>query len=132
MSPTGITWLDYIVIPAVALLALGVIIRAGRGVWKFFRRINQFLDSFFGTPARHGIAEQPGVMARLAAEEYSTTELRQAVTGLTEQIEAQPQHIDQLCDQMRDTMRDERQEVIRAALGDHVASFHGHPQSGRA
>lgn len=136
-GPTGITWLDWLIIPALVVLAVGILwrpvrasVRMMRWLYRTAKRIEQFLDAFFGAPARDGQPEQPGVMARLQAEENATGELRGAVNDLTEQIEQQPQHIDQLCEQMQTTMREERQEVIRAALGQHVSAFH-HPQPGR-
>ena len=35
-------------------------------VWRAFQRTQQFLDDWFGEPARDGMKERPGAMARLA------------------------------------------------------------------
>lgn len=128
-TPTGITWLDLLIIPAIVVAALGILWRPVRGsirgvkwLYRQAKRAEKFFDTFFGTE------EQPGVMDRLGAEESATGELRDAVADLTEEVGRQPKHIDELCEQMQRTVREERQEVVTAALTQHVKSFHA--QSG--
>ena len=48
------------------LAVLGWCIRWG---WKVLRRISHFLDDYSGQPARDGLPERPGFMARLSTLE---------------------------------------------------------------
>jgi len=45
---------------------IGLTVKGGRHLWRLGRMLGEFLDDWFGTPARPGIEERPGVMARLA------------------------------------------------------------------
>lgn len=54
----------------VALAAIGVV---GRKLWRIFRRIDHFMDDWFGEPARPGVAARPGVMERLCSVERQLT-----------------------------------------------------------
>jgi hypothetical protein len=45
------------------LTALGAL---ARKVWPFGRKLVHFIDDWFGEPARDGVPERAGVMARLA------------------------------------------------------------------
>lgn len=55
-------------VAAVTLMSVlgGVILWAGRWAWRLGNRIIRFLDDYLGEPARSGVPERPGVMARMA------------------------------------------------------------------
>jgi hypothetical protein len=65
--------------------AIAAIVTALRWASRHARRISEFLDDWAGEPARHGVDERPGVLARLHAIEREVTpnggqSLRDAVT----------------------------------------------------
>ena len=66
---TGITAVDTAVIWSLAAVAiagaLALAWRVIRGVVRIFRRLDDVADDWQGVPARPGVPEQPGVMARL-------------------------------------------------------------------
>lgn len=62
---------------AAALTAIIVlVVKVGRPARRGCRRIEEFLEDWFGSPARPGQPARPGVMERLAAVEERTRELR--------------------------------------------------------
>jgi hypothetical protein len=63
-------------IATVAAVALTVLGWAGRWVWRIMMRTSRFMDDYFGEPARPGVAERPGVMARLQRVEKIATDVR--------------------------------------------------------
>jgi hypothetical protein len=65
--------------------ALAAVVAVVRKVWPLMRRINHFIDDWFGEGERPGVKATPGVVARLAAiEEHGTK-----VDSRLDQIEAQ-------------------------------------------
>lgn len=67
---TGIHWLDIVILWAVVLTVLG----GGAAVVKshvlpFFHALSNFLSDWSGAPARAGVDERLGVMARLAEQD---------------------------------------------------------------
>jgi hypothetical protein len=57
-------------------------------LWNLFRGTQQFLEDWFGEPARPGQQERPGAMARLAQlERNSGSSLRDAVDRIEAQLD---------------------------------------------
>lgn len=57
-----------------ALLVLGFLAavwKGVRGVWRFMRKVNNFIDDLNGEPARDGVPERPGLMRRMEAVEQT-------------------------------------------------------------
>jgi hypothetical protein len=67
-------WVASITAVAVALAALAG--WAARWAWRILSRTTQFLDDYFGEPAREGIEARPGVMARLRNVESLAGDIR--------------------------------------------------------
>lgn len=55
-----------VAIVAAATAAIGVLLWMGRGMWRTFRRTDQFLEDWNGTKQSPGHPRQHGVMERLA------------------------------------------------------------------
>jgi hypothetical protein len=53
--------------------AIAAIVTALRWINRHARRISEFLDDWAGEPARQGVDERPGVLARLKAIEQEVT-----------------------------------------------------------
>jgi hypothetical protein len=64
MDPAWITALIALTGAVVAVLAW-----TGRHAWRAARRVARFLDDYQGQPARDGLPERPGIMARLSSVE---------------------------------------------------------------
>jgi hypothetical protein len=58
-----------VAVVAVMTLGGGAVAIAGRWAWRTLRRTQDFLDDWNGHPARAGVPERPGVMARLSGIE---------------------------------------------------------------
>jgi hypothetical protein len=56
---------------ALAVAACGGAAYCLRWAWRATRRVSHFLDDYSGQPARDGLPERPGFMARLASVEKS-------------------------------------------------------------
>jgi hypothetical protein len=54
---------------ALALAVVGCLAAITRWGWRIARRVSHFLDDYSGQPARDGLPERPGVMARLQSVE---------------------------------------------------------------
>ena len=50
---------------ALMIAVIGLAAWAARRAWHVLKRTMQFLDDFYGEPAREGVPARPGVMARL-------------------------------------------------------------------
>lgn len=74
MNPAWVT-----AITALAAIVLGLLGWAGRKAWNGFRRTDQFLEDWAGTPADGGHSARPGVMERLANLEHSMADVRSQV-----------------------------------------------------
>lgn len=65
---------------AAVAAAIGVLIAIGwkpvRWAWRTLVRLTEFLDDYFGHPARPGVEARPGVMVRLQSIEKIATEVR--------------------------------------------------------
>jgi hypothetical protein len=63
------------VVAAVSLFGLisGLAVWSTRGVWRTFRKTDQFLEDWNGREASPGHVREPGVMERLAALEHSVS-----------------------------------------------------------
>lgn len=55
---------------AAGLGLVTVLARGGQRLWRLFQSTDDFFDDWKGAPARPGVKERPGVMARLAAIEH--------------------------------------------------------------
>ncbi|MDX2643460.1 hypothetical protein PV341_07705 [Streptomyces sp. PA03-1a] len=70
---TGIPALDAVLVWGGALVALGAIVtglwRGTAAVVRFFRRVTQFIDDYFGEEARPGVPARPGLMERMGGME---------------------------------------------------------------
>lgn len=66
---TGFPTVDTLVIWSLAVVAvagaLALAWRAARAVRRIAARVDDFVDDWQGVPSRPGVAERPGVMARL-------------------------------------------------------------------
>jgi hypothetical protein len=60
---------------AAATVVAGVAAWCARWAWRILMRTTRFLDDYFGEPARPGVAERPGVMARIGAVEKSVAKV---------------------------------------------------------
>ena len=72
---------------AQAILTISVVLAGLGALWKLarwgrpiIRRLEQFLDDFYGSPARPGVAARPGLMERLATVEQQTSTIAYNVT----------------------------------------------------
>jgi hypothetical protein len=61
LNSTGVVVLEYVG----GAVGAAVVLYVFRGVPKLFKRWNQFLDGWAGTPASPGVPARPGVMERL-------------------------------------------------------------------
>jgi hypothetical protein len=73
------TWADAATVAAVALPVGGVLAASARWVGKKWRRVDEFIDDWQGTPARPGVPVRPGVMARLGAIEVKVEAIEHEV-----------------------------------------------------
>jgi hypothetical protein len=55
----------WIIAAGAVVAALGVLLAAGRAVWKWGRRVDNFFEDWAGEPGRPGVPARLGVMARL-------------------------------------------------------------------
>lgn len=82
----GIPVLGVLGIIAGGLVALGIIWRAIRAVWRFLRRIGEFLDDWRGEVTRPGVPARPGVMARLEQVEQHQARTDERMSYVDEQL----------------------------------------------
>lgn len=73
--PTGIAWLDTLLVAAATVAALAVLFKPVRGAVRFLHNIATFLEDWFGEPGRPGVPARCGVMERLGRVEDRTMEL---------------------------------------------------------
>ena len=64
---------------SLTLAVTGCIAWGLRWGWRALSRVTRFLDDFMGEPARAGVAERPGVMARLQSLTEEVTQIRAQV-----------------------------------------------------
>ena len=78
-SPTiNLPDLDIVGIAAI-VVAIGVILALARGVNRFFKKANQVLDDWNGTPAENGHEEQPGVIQHFKNLDRELGETKQSL-----------------------------------------------------
>jgi len=80
---TGTPWLDVFVaagIVAGGLALLGMVGRVVRWAFRAWKKIDNFLDDWFGEPERPGVAARPGFPERIARLERIVT------NGLSDQV----------------------------------------------
>jgi hypothetical protein len=71
----------------IAIIVGGLtLLTAGRRVWRFFKRAGHFLDDYFGTPAREGVPERPGVRRRLASQDNALAALNNDVAAIRHEL----------------------------------------------
>lgn len=91
-------WLIVAGAVATALLAIGGVIRMW--VAPLARRTNEFLDDWFGQPARPGVPSRPGVPERLASIESAYSEVRSEVGAIKARQDAADASINTLATAM--------------------------------
>lgn len=65
---------------ALTMAVGGIVVWCLRWAWRILSRTMKFLDDYFGEPARPGVPERPGVMARLQRVEDLAREIRNETT----------------------------------------------------
>ncbi|MGW0763008.1 hypothetical protein ACWD1Y_42205 [Streptomyces sp. NPDC002814] len=89
-ADTGVPALDTVLVwgGAVSLFAglVTVVWRLVRGVARFGRRVNEFMDDWRGEPSRPGVKERSGVMARMAGLEGRMGELEEGFARVMHEL----------------------------------------------
>lgn len=99
-------------------------------LWRLFRGTQQFLEDWFGEPARphDGVPERKGAMARLAQlEKNSGSTMHDSVRRIESRVEAIEQQVEQVQESARQavtaaSLAVNEAKVGRAVVGEHAES----------
>ena len=86
---TGIGWLDWLLLVAAVVTALGTGYKVlFDRVSPIYRKIDNFLDDWSGQPERPGVPRQSGVMERLAQLEHNGgSSIKDSVTRIEKKLD---------------------------------------------